>query len=182
MRKVLIGTAVLMIGGLTLPKALASPSTASSTTCGGSNTDVQLTISRTVLWPPNHKMIPITITASDTDHEATGESVKVMIGTITNNDETNPPNAAEINGTGQTDVAPGDQTGSMQTQTFDDPGQVVFNIGLAAERSGHDTGSGRTYSIPVTCTESGSMGLPGTEDDMGSSTLTVFVPHDQGQK
>jgi len=59
---------------------------------------------------------------------------------------------------------------------FSDPGSKTFTVFLAAERSGHDNGSGRTYSIPVSCAEMGG----GDMEMMGSSTLTVFVPHDQG--
>ena len=91
-------------------------------------------------------------------------------------DETNPPNPQEINGTGRPDTsATSDQQGSGQSASFNDPNSHTFTVFLAAERSGHDTGSGRTYSIPVSCMESG-MG----EMDMGNATLKVFVPHDQG--
>src|SRR4051812_5896972 len=104
-----------------------------------------------------------------------------MVGQITNNDE-DPTTHTDINGTGKPDAAPyTDEQGSNQDQMFKDPGSVTFNISLAAERSGHDNGSGRTYDIPVTCTESGSTG--GSDGDTvmpASSTVhfTVFVPHD----
>lgn len=174
MRKLVVGSAVLLIAGMTLPAAMASPSGPTEpSTCG--STDVALSITPTTLWPPNHKMIPVAITATDNDGD--GDSVNVMIGTITNSDETNPPNPQEINGTGQPDTsAMTDQQGSGQTASFNDPGSHTFTVYLAAERSGHDTTSGRTYSIPVMCTEMG-----GTETaPTSSSTLTVFVPHDQG--
>lgn len=174
MRKLVVGSAVVLIAGLTLPKAMASPTAASEpSTCG--STDVALSITPTTLWPPNHKMIPVTITASD--NEGDGDMASVMIGTITNSDETNPPNPQEINGTGQPDTsAMTDQQGSGQSASFNDPGSHVFTVYLAAERSGHDLGSGRTYSIPVSCMETGS------ETAMGNATLTVFVPHDQGTR
>ena len=173
MRKVLIGSAALglVAGGFLAPRALATPNTSSSAQCG----DVTLNISRTVLWPPNHKMIPITVTASDTDGD--GDSTNVMLGMITNSDETG-SGAAEVNGTGQPDVAAGDQSGSPSQATVNDPGSATFNISLAAERSGHDNGSGRTYSIPFRCTDESMGVVPG---ESGTATLTVFVPHDQGK-
>jgi hypothetical protein len=135
-----------------------------------------------MLWPPNHKFVPITITATDADGD--GDSAMVSIGQITNSDE-DPATNLDGNGTGKPDVTPyEDEQGSNQApQTINDnssgPTSVTFDISLAAERSGHDNGSGRTYSIPVTCSEMG-----GTTDETSmmpsTSTLTVFVPHDQG--
>jgi len=147
-------------------------------TCG--NTDVQLSISQNLLWPPNHKFVPIQITASDTEND--GDHVQVMIGQITNSDETN---GIDINGTGKPDTTPfTDEKGGNETKSFDDPGSAVFDIALAAERSGHDRGNGRTYSIPVTCTETQGTDIndPGESltGRMDSTTLYVFVPHDQG--
>jgi hypothetical protein len=172
-RKIALGSAALLAASLTLPSALAGPSGPTEPpTCG--STDVVLSISPTVLWPPNHKMVPVSITASDQDGD--GDMVSVMIGTITNSDETNPPNPQEITGTGQPDTsATSDQQGSDQSAMFTDSGSHTFTVDLAAERSGHDTSGGRTYSIPVTCTESG-MG----EMRMDSATMKVLVPHDKG--
>ena len=173
MRKLVLGSAVLLVAGVTLPPAMAHPTRPTEPpTCG--STDVGLSISPTMLWPPNHKLVPVTITATDKDGD--GDMVSVMIGMITNSDETNTTTGAEINGTGQPDSsATNDQQGSGQSGSFMDPGDKSFTVMLAAERSGHDRTSGRTYSIPVSCTEMG-----GGEMRMGSSTLTVFVPHDQG--
>ena len=160
--------------------ALAKPTPPTEpATCG--NTDVALSISQNLLWPPNHKSVPITVTASESDND--GDTVQVMIGQITNSDETN---GIDTNGTGKPDTtAFEDETGSNQTASFKDPGSTTFNIALTAERSGHDNGSGRTYSIPVTCMESGGMDVNDPNEGpvmtrTGSATLTVFVPHDQG--
>lgn len=172
MRKLVIGSAAFLVLGLTLPSALASPSGPSEPSACGS-TDVALSISPTVLWPPNHKMVPVTIIASDKDSDS--DSAAVMIGTITNSDETNPPSPQEITGTGQPDTpAMSDQQGSGQMASFNDPGSHTFTVLLGAERSGHDRNSGRTYSIPVSCMESG------MEMGMGNATLHVLIPHDQG--
>ena len=174
MRRLIIGSAVLLVGAVTLPAAVAHPTAPTEPSMCGS-TDVGLSISPTMLWPPNHKLVPVNVTATDKDMD--NDSVSVMIGMITNSDETNTTTGAEINGTGQPDSsATNDQQGSGQSGMFSDPGSKTFTVFLAAERSGHDNGSGRTYSIPVSCMEMGG----GETGMMGSSTLTVFVPHDQG--
>ena len=178
-KRLALSAAAIATVGIAAPSFAGKPSAPSEpTTCG--NTDVQLSISQNLLWPPNHKMIPITVTASDSESDR--DHVSVTIGQITNSDETN---GIDINGTGKPDTTPyTDETGSNQTKSFDDPGSATFGISLAAERSGHDRGNGRTYSIPVTCTETGGMDPNDTGESltgrMGTATLTVFVPHDQG--
>lgn len=181
-KRTALGAAAIAAIAAAVP-ALAKPSgPAEPTTCAK---DVNLSISQNLLWPPNHKFVPITITASEDGDGADGDgdNVDVMIGQITNNDE-DPTTHMDINGTGKPDAAAyTDEQGSNQDQMFTDPGSVTFNIALAAERSGHDNGSGRTYDIPVTCTETGSMSDPNESDAMPSSStvhLKVFVPHDQG--
>jgi hypothetical protein len=177
-KRAALGAAAIAAIAAAVP-ALAKPSAPSEpTTCAK---DVNLSISQNLLWPPNHKFVPITITASESDGD--GDMVDVMIGQITNNDE-DPTTHMDINGTGKPDAAAyTDEQGSNQDQSFSDPGSTTFNIALAAERSGHDNGSGRTYDIPVTCTESGSMSDP-DETSLAPATSTVhlkvFVPHDQG--
>ena len=174
MRRIVLASAVVLGAGVLASTASAKPSSPSEPTSCAS--DVSLTISQTVLWPPNHKMIPVTITASDTDGD--GDSANVMIGTITNSDETN---GSELNGSGKPDAsAMTDQQGSGQSASLTDPGSASLTVQLAAERSGHDIvhqngTSGRTYTIPVTCSESGAEMLSGNTVNM-----TVFVPHDQG--
>lgn len=173
-------SAVAVAGiAVAIPSASAKPSAPSEpTSCAD---DVQLSISQNMLWPPNHKMIPVTITASD--QEGDGDTVKVAIGPITNSDETDTSTGAEVNGTGKPDTSPyEDQQWDMTTHSFTDSGSTTFNLSLAAERSGHDTGSGRTYTIPVTCSESGGTGNNEQLDmqNMNTVNMTVFVPHDQG--
>ena len=176
MRKLLIGSSALVLaaGGFVVPKALAGTSGSSSPTACG---DVSLTLSKTVLWPPNHKMIPIIITASESN-DTDMDSTTVTVSMITNNDETG-TNGAEINGTGKPDVAASDESGTGNSTKISDGETGTIPIALAAERSGHDTTSGRTYTIDMTCNSSDL-----TEGTMGMSTAQLFVnvPHDQGQK
>lgn len=100
-----------------------------------------LSPSTSLLWPPNHKMVPVTVsyTASDNCTAAPGCTLAVTC---------NEPLAA---------------------------GDVVIvdahHVQLRAERVG--SGSGRTYTIAVTCTDA--VGGASTR------TATVDVPHDQGK-
>jgi photosystem II stability/assembly factor-like uncharacterized protein len=102
------------------------------------------TVDRSSLWPPEHQMIPITVsyTASDNDSVACSLSV-------TSNEA--------INGLGDGDTSP-------DWDITDD-----HHLSLRAERSGN--GSGRTYTIKVTCA-----------DPSGNTvfkTTTVKVPKSQ---
>jgi hypothetical protein len=80
------------------------------------------------LWPPNHKMVRITVTVT-TDPDAT-----CAITAVTSNEP--------INGTGDGDTAPDWIFKGMQLQ-------------LRAERSGtSETTVGRIYTVTVSCTDS----------------------------
>lgn len=81
------------------------------------------------LWPPNHKMVPITIAVSASD--AASQSVCKVVSVTS---------SEPANGLGDGDTAPDWMiTGS-------------FTVDLRSERSG--TGSGRIYTITVSCVDS----------------------------
>jgi hypothetical protein len=82
------------------------------------------------LWPPNHKMVPITVSYSISGGCGTGACTISSVGS-------NEP----VNGTGDGDTSP-------DWQIVDS-----HHVNLRAERSGN--GNGRIYTITITCTDGG---------------------------
>jgi hypothetical protein len=89
----------------------------------------QITTKPNVLWPPQHKMVPVTLTVTGTDNCAGAPVCKII--SVSSNEP--------INGIGDGDTAPDWQiTGNL-------------TLNLRAERSG--TGKGRLYTITVKCSD-----------------------------
>ncbi len=137
---------------------------------GGSSTDTvlisvvdqtpptitSLTVTPEVLWPPNHKLVPIVTQVNATDNCGNVTTALSMI-TTNEGDETNTfdPEFDTILGDGHT----------LDDIQIDGEG----NISLRAERSG--TGSGRVYTITYEATDEAGNTV--------SASTTVTVPHDQ---
>ena len=107
------------------------------------------------LWPPNHKLVPVSITAKATD--TCDVAPKCQIVSVTSNEPTIGPGSGNTN----------------PDWLIDDPGPkaspAVLDVQLRAERAGG--GSGRIYTVNVSCADaSGNTAL-------GSTTVTVA--HDQ---
>jgi len=88
-----------------------------------------VTASPNSLWPPNHKLVPVIVTASASDTCSTTTVCKIT--SVSSNEP--------VNGTGDGDTAP----------DWVITGDLTVN--LRAERAG--TGSGRVYTITVQCTD-----------------------------
>jgi N-acetylneuraminic acid mutarotase len=103
--------------------------------------------STTSLWPPTHEMVPITI-AVDASDVVDAEPV-CRVTSVSSNEP--------VSGTGRGDTGPDwTVTGAL-------------NLNLRAERAG--SGSGRVYTIAVTCAD-----LAG---NTSATTVRVTVAHDQ---
>jgi len=106
------------------------------------------------LWPPNHRMVPVTVTA--TANDACDPSPQVMLAAVASSE----PDDAPGEGDGHTI---GDTPGAY-------PAPPVGEVLLRAEREG--AGTGRVYTLtPVATDNSGRV---------GSAVARVIVPHQQG--
>jgi hypothetical protein len=109
----------------------------------------------TILWPPNHKMVDITINANASDDSGLPPTLSAAV-------TSNEPQE----GLGDGDMTP-DWTAPVINQETG-----VITLQLRAERSG--LGEGRIYTVAVTAV-----------DDAGNTSSTnveIIVPHDKGKK
>ena len=108
------------------------------------------------LWPPNHKFVSISITATATD--ICDATPKCRVVSVTSNEPVLEP------GTGNT----------SPDWVINDPGPKVsparLGVQLRAERAGG--GTGRIYTINLSCSDGSGNSTPGS--------TTVTVAHDQG--
>ena len=103
-------------------------------------TIASLTASPNVLWPPNHKMVPVSLSVSVTD--ICGETPTCEIISVSSNEP--------VNGPGDGNTAP----------DWEVIGPLTLN--LRSERSGN--GNGRAYTIVVECSDdSGNSATRSTE-------------------
>ena len=116
-----------------------------------------MTVSPDILWPPNHKMVPITLTVNATDN--CGPTITINLKSIIMN---------EGQETNTYDPAYDDTTGDGNTLN-DIQVDANGNIYLRAERSGG--GNGRVYKITYSATDA--------SGNTSSAEATVTVPHDQ---
>jgi len=167
------GIAILAVGVLT--PAAAAPHKSSGTGSKACN-DGTVTWSPTTLWPPNHKMQTINIGYTDNDND--GDTIGVMVGSISDNQAAS-DGSDELKGSGQpTDKQGLDWSGTGNMGSATDPGTATTTAQVRAERSGTSK-DGRTYTINVTCSD---MGGSSNEMEMQTVQITVFVPHDQGHR
>ena len=118
---------------------------------------VTLSVTPEMLWPPNHKMVPIEVSLSVTDDFDPNPVVTLFSITMNEGEETNTyePDYDQTQGDGYT----------LNDIVVDEDG----NISLRAERSGK--GNGRIYTITYEAT-----------DEAGNKTIAstiVSVPHSQ---
>jgi subtilisin-like proprotein convertase family protein len=142
--------------GTTTCACTATRQSGSTTACSFPITvqDVQgpvisgVSASPTSLWPPDHKMMNVTVNYSAADNCSASGAISCALSVASNE---------PINGLGDGDMAP--------------DWQVVNShlVKLRAERSG--TGTGRIYTVTVTCTDQAGRS--------SSQAVNVTVPHSQ---
>jgi len=111
--------------------------------------ELSIAVSPTTLWPPNHKFVPITVSASTSDICDTSPEIRLL--SITSNEL--------ANGTGD-----GSSAADVQGASF---GQDDREFLLRAERSGN--GGGRIYTITYEAVDDGG--------NASLREATVTVPH-----
>jgi hypothetical protein len=109
---------------------------------------INLAVSSTSLWPPNHKMVLVATGIAATDPCCATPTLTVSVSS-------NEP----VNGLGDGDTAPDWEVIAKPDGTYD--------VWVRAERSG--TGGGRVYTIHVTATDDAG--------NSSSASATVTVPH-----
>jgi hypothetical protein len=138
------------------------------------------TLSPAILWPPNHKMVPITISVAIQDACCVD---KWKIVSVTSNEpvskskQVKPVNNGNGKGNGKGNGSNGNgnghSSGNGSGNTF--PDWIItgdHGLSVLSERAG--TGTGRIYTITVQAQDcAGNLSAP--------ATLTVTVPHDQGK-
>jgi Tol biopolymer transport system component len=116
---------------------------------------ISVSVDPSVLWPPNHKMVPVhaTVTATDLCGAAS-----VVLAAVTSSEP---------------DDSPGEGDGhTVNDIQGADIGRADYDLLLRAERSGNHTG--RVYAIVYTATDAAG--------NFSSARATVLVPHDAGDQ
>jgi feruloyl esterase len=108
-------------------------------------------VSPNILWPPNHKMVPVAVGVTVTDACDAGVSNSCRIVSVTSNEPVNGPDDGNTSPDWQI-------TGNL-------------TLNLRAERSG--TGSGRIYTVNVACTDA--------SGNSSAAAAAVKVPLSQGK-
>jgi hypothetical protein len=119
----------------------------------------------TTLWPPNHKFVPVSVTADGSD---TNEGVSITVTPVVTD---------AVGGDGGAQHDPDYTPAGSPTATGTGTATVPFE--LRAERSGR--GEGRTYTINWSATFDNGTKTCASDDD-GQSPFVVSVPHDMRNK
>lgn len=169
--------ALIAVGVAGVAAAIAVPAGArhgggsGTSTCMGTTDPSDagtITWSPAVVWPPNHKLVPVTISWTENSSnplDNDSNTLKVTGITSTGAD-------GQGTGSGQPTAKQGpDFSGVGNSATAADGSPATVTVYVRAERAGTDK-AGRTYTIQLSC-QSGM-------EPAGSSMAVVTVPHDMG--
>jgi hypothetical protein len=158
--------ALWLVGAVGLLAAVVAPAGArggggsGSTACGNGT----VTWNPAVVWPPNHKLVPITISWNETD-AMSGDTNTLSADSIDSV-------GVDSQGAGQPSSKQGpDYSGVPTSASAPDGSDATVTVYVRAERSGTDK-AGRTYVIHLTCKS--------PDDPDGHAMAVVTVPHDMG--
>ena len=186
MKKGLFGLLAVTVLAVAPAVHATAPAGSNGNRTGGSSSidcnDGRVTWTPTTIWPPNHRMRTVAISYDENEND--GDEITVTVKSIVH-DQAAADGTGELPGSGQPFEEQGlDWAGVTNTGRATDPDAATTSADVRAERSGTDK-TGRTYTITVTCTDTGGNhepdgrpGTPQTED----VDLTVAVPHDQGHR
>ncbi len=110
---------------------------------------------KNLLWPPNHKMVDVTIMTHTDDNSGGTANLAVTVSC-------NEP----VNGSGD------GQTSSDWVVNRIDQDNGIISLQLRAERSGQ--GNARVYTVTITATDAAG--------NSSSADVNILVPHDKGKK
>lgn len=173
--------AAALVAAVAVP-AMATQGHQRGGTSSASCNDGTVAASPAILWPPNHKLVPVTVSYSESDDD--GDQISLTDIKV-----------SMVDGDGQVDVEghgagqPAAQQGpdysvpSPLPGPVDDPGPWQVDVGIRSERAGTvGNGSGRVYTLTVTCQDQGGTDVANGETPAttNTDTATVFVcvPHD----
>lgn len=110
---------------------------------------------KTILWPPNHKMVDIVIEANAGDNSGGPITLTAVVSS-----------SEPIDGPGDGDTSPDWIAPSISQDSG------IIRLQLRAERSGE--GNGRVYTVTITASD--------TSGNSSVVDIDVIVPHDKGNK
>ena len=168
---VLVGVGLIAATAIAVPVIAADKNKGSQTVACGDNGTI--TASPTVLWPPNHKDVPITFTYTDNDALEDAQSQTLTITAKLHDEVLNPDGeASELNGSGNTPFL----TDALGGTNSDNDGSVDVVGSARSERSGR--GDGREYRYEYRADDGGTTDGCESDPDDDSDDLVVTVPHD----
>ncbi|MED0993403.1 glycine rich domain-containing protein [Bacillus nitratireducens] len=113
---------------------------------------LNISLDKTTIWPPNHKMVPITATINVSDGTGTSGINSVVLTSITSNETL--------------------QSDDIQNANYNKPiSGSTDSFKLRADRLG--SGNGRIYTVTYTAKDN--------TGNVTTKTATVTVPHDQSK-
>jgi hypothetical protein len=165
----------LVVGGATaaivVPAFARGGGGSQSSSCMGTTDPFDagtITWSPAVVWPPNHKLVPITISWTENSSSAADNDMNTLKVT----DISSVGADGQGTGSGKPTAKQGpDYTGVGNSASAADGSPATLTVYVRAERAGTDK-AGRTYTISLSCQS----GMEGS----GTSMAVVTVPHDMG--